>query len=195
MILLPITFAWNLLISLFDLLFMCFTEFKYWIIIAGLKTEANKDEIEKKRKEASGNVSVIQFGFAYIIGILILLYLALSGWIDWWTAGFTLLSFGILHYSGNEDIWYFIYNFFLNVIPEWWWDERKDKIYAIGNHRLPKECPWLYEDKIVFGLTIRPYMLRLICGKNISFVRLAISSLIGWIVILAIYFQVWSYVF
>ena len=182
-----ITISWLLILSLFDLLWMSFTELNYWAVIAYLKSSVPKymaDVAEEKRKEASGNTSIVQFSFAYLIGFLVLLYSAINGVITWAEAGLTFLSFMILHYSGNEDLLYFIKNFILNVIPASWWATRK--YYEFKKRKLPKECPWLYEDRKIWKFTIRPYLIRWICGKSVPFWRLLISGVIGWAIIILI---------
>jgi len=180
--------AWLLLVANFDLLFMCFTEFKYWITIAYLKSVAPQymvDEAENKRKEASSNVSSIQFGFAYLILGLVLLFSVLNGVIGWTDVGVVLLSVIVLHYSGNEDLVYFLLNVLYDIIPSWWWSERKDKILRLPfGRKLPKELPFLYEEKRIIGnITIKPRMIRLFGGKDVRLAGLIASAATGWIII------------
>lgn len=181
------TISWFLTLSLFDLLWMSLTELIYWALIAHLKSYVPQymaDVAEEKRKEASGNTSIVQFSFAYLIGFLVLLNSALHGVITWPEASLTFLSFMILHYAGNEDLLYFIINFILNIIPCSWWSTRK--FYNFKNHKLPKECPWLYEDRKIWKFTIRPYIIRWICGKSVPFKKLLISGVIGWVIVILI---------
>jgi hypothetical protein len=153
---------------MYDCWQMAKAELKYWELIKYfLQNSTYADKItlcNEMKEEASNATSIGQFLFWYLNIIGTLMIFSIS-----WHALLVLGCIMLLHYTGLEDILFFVW---ANIIPlpNSWWESHKDvRILGI---RFPIELPWLAKNRTIGNITIGRGPIIFLTGEEIDAVRL-----------------------
>jgi hypothetical protein len=140
------------------------------------------DHVGEFDAETSDQSSIAQFALMYIYAASAALVLYLTGYYSWQVSVCSLTSLAWLHWTGNEDLGYYVFQKMIKF-PKEYIDTHK--FISVCGFQIPLNLDWLSRTRKVWFVPI-PSIMGWVLGKDVPGKKFVIFALANLALVIAL---------